>query len=112
MHGETKIKSPGLLREIDLIRVKGKHQPVAVFESLEYREDEADGALGEMLAFYDRGLDAYRARDWRGAEAIFAPALEIMSADGPSSLSLQRCNAYAAAPPAHDWDGVWTIKDK
>ncbi|HUQ13624.1 MAG TPA: adenylate/guanylate cyclase domain-containing protein [Novosphingobium sp.] len=108
----NQLKAPALLREIDLIRVKGKHQPVAVFESLGWREDELAVSLGAMLPLYDEGLDAYRARDWKRAEAIFVEALEAMPNDGPSALYLERCRLYAQLPPPDSWDGVWTMLEK
>ncbi len=112
----NQLKNPGLLREVDLIRVKGKHQPVAVFESLGWREHELDaksgGGLSAMLELYDTGLDTYRARDWVRAGGLFERALVEMPGDGPSGLYLGRCRAYAAAPPPDDWDGVWTMTDK
>ncbi len=106
------LKAPALLREIDLIRVKGKFQPVAVFESLGWREHELGGGLSAMLELYDAGLDAYRARDWAKAEGLFFRALVEMPGDGPSTLYLERARAYAAAPPPDHWDGVWTMTDK
>jgi adenylate cyclase len=108
----NQLKGPALLREVDLIRVKGKHQPVAVFESLGWREDEMAVSLGAMLELYDQGLDAYRARDWKRAEAIFAEALDAQPSDGPSALYLERCRLYAQLPPPDTWDGVWTMLDK
>ena len=112
----NQLKNPGLLREVDLIRVKGKFQPVAVFESLGWREHElgakSGGGLLAMLELYDTGLDAYRARDWMKAGGLFARALVEMPGDGPSGLYLGRCRAYATAPPPDNWDGVWTMTEK
>jgi len=106
------LKAPALLREIDLIRVKGKYQPVAVFESLGWREYELDRGLAEMLGHYNHGLDAFRARDWLGADKLFGQALAAMPGDGPCELYRARCATYAATPPPEDWDGVWTMTTK
>jgi adenylate cyclase len=106
------LKRPALLREVDLMRVKGKDRPVAVYESLGYRGEERDGALGAMLDAYGRGLAAYRARDWAGAVAAFDAALRAEPADGVSRMYLERCGIYAASPPPADWDGVWVLKEK
>ncbi|MFC3712003.1 adenylate/guanylate cyclase domain-containing protein [Sphingoaurantiacus capsulatus] len=103
------LTQPALLREIDVIRVKGKDRPVAVYESLGFR-DEA--AIGDLLGEYGAGLAAYRARDWKAAAKRFEAALKLMPGDRPSAMYLDRARAYAAAPPAPDWDGVWTLTSK
>jgi len=103
---------PTLLREIDLMRVKGKDRPVAVYESLGYREAELGRGLKEMLDAFGQGVAAYRGRDWRGAMAAFEAALALRPADGPAAMYLERCRVYAAQPPADDWDGVWVMTDK
>jgi adenylate cyclase len=94
------------------MRVKGKDPPVAVNETLGYRGEERDGALGEMLDAYGLGLAASRARDWAGAVAAFDAALRAEPADGVSRMYLERCGIYAASPPPADWDGVWVLKEK
>ena len=106
------LKRPALLREIDLLRVKGKERPVAVYESLGYREAEMAGALGPMLDAYGRGLAAYRERDWPTAVCAFQTALTLMPDDQPSAMYLERCRTYAASPPLGNWDMVWTMKEK
>lgn len=106
------LRRPALLREIDLMRVKGKDRPVAVYESLGYREAEMANGLGRMLDAYHRGLAAYRGRDWTGAIAAFQAALQAEPEDGPSAMYLERCRIYAERPPAEDWNGVWVLTDK
>jgi adenylate cyclase len=106
------LRRPALLREIDLMRVKGKDRPVAVFESLGYRAGELDNGLGRMLEAYNRGLAAYRGRDWTGAIAAFQAALMAEPRDGPAAMYLERCRIYADRPPPEDWNGVWVLTDK
>lgn len=103
------LTKPALLREVDVIRVKGKDRPVAVYEALGFREP---AGLGDMLDAYEEGLAAYRARKWKVAAKAFEAALKIQPTDGPSGMYLGRCRVYAAEPPAADWDGVWTLKEK
>jgi adenylate cyclase len=104
------LKRPATLREVDLIRVKGKDRPVAVYESLGHRAHEP--ALGALLELHGAGLAAYRARDWAGARRAFEGALELYPADGPATVYLERCARLAEAPPAADWDGVWNLTEK
>lgn len=104
------LKKPATLREIDLIRVKGKDRPVAVYESLGHRAHEA--ALPALLKLHGAGLEAYRARDWAAAARAFEGALELYPADGPARVYLARCRHLAGAPPGEDWDGVWNLTEK
>ena len=101
-----------MLREIDLLRVKGKDRPVAVYEALGYRQAELANGLGKALECYNVGLAAYRAREWKAAMAAFENALKAMPSDGPSAMYLDRCRIYAAEPPPKEWDGVWVLTDK
>lgn len=104
------LKGPAILREIDLMRVKGKDRPVAVYESLGYRAGEP--ALTALLDLHAAGLAAYRDRDWARAAAAFDAALELYPDDGPAGVYRERCAVLAATPPPADWDGVWNLTEK
>ena len=104
------LKNPGILREIDLLQVKGKDRPVAVYESLGYLV-KAPG-LDDMIACFERGLLAYRARDWDGAIACFGDALRARPEDEPSRIYIDRCRAYAQADLPDDWQGIWVLNEK
>jgi adenylate cyclase len=98
------------LREIDLLRVKGKDRPVAVYESLGYLEPGP--MLEEAMDCFAGGLAAYRASDWERAIQRFAAALELRPDDEPSRMYIERCRHYREAPPPADWGGVWTMTEK
>lgn len=98
-------------REIDTLRVAGKSEPVRVFELLGYERDVSE-FQGKLLAAFERGLASYRVRDWDGAETAFRACLEIIPADRPSQVFLERIDAFRREPPAEDWDGVWIALSK
>ena len=100
------------LREIDLMRVKGKDRPVTVFEALDYHTEESFPGLATTLEAYKAGLASYRARDWRAAIDSFEAALAANRRDRPSELYLDRARHYFANPPGDDWDGVWVMTEK
>ena len=104
------LKRPATLREIDLIRVKGKDRPVAVYESLGYRAHEPE--LANLLELHAAGMVAYRARDFTAAGRAFDRALELYPDDGPGRVYQERCRLMAKTPPARDWDGVWNLTEK
>lgn len=89
------------VRELDLIRVRGRTRPVAIHEIMSEPRPEA------LLAAYARGRAALAARDWAGAVEAFGAALAIDGEDGPSRVMLGRATRYAGHPPEEGWDGVW-----
>lgn len=93
-------------RELDLIAVKGKEDPVTVYEILEMAGVEFSEAREEALRHYDAGLVAYKNRDWTLAAGYFAAALEADPDDGPSAVYLARAREWEADPPPVDWDFV------
>ncbi|MBI5209778.1 MAG: GAF domain-containing protein [Elusimicrobia bacterium] len=107
-----KLHDDYLLRELDLIRVKGKNRPVAIYESLDHYPAESRHALERALLAYRKGLLLYRSRDWDGAAEAFEAALAEHPGDGPSAMYLDRCKLYISAPPEPHWDGVWTMTTK
>ena len=90
------------MREIDLIAVRGRKRPEAVYQVL--TRDDADAA---GLEAYALGRAALGERRWDDALAAFACAVERNPDDRPAHLMLARARALAAMPPADDWDGVW-----
>ena len=107
-----KLTKPVLSREIDLVRVKGKDFPVAIHEGLDHRSAQLDHGLGAMMEAFASGLASYRARAWGDAEQQFLAALAHCPGDGPSSVYVERCRSFAAAPPPPDWSGVWSLTSK
>ncbi len=103
--GTAQMLSDGFkLRELDIIRVKGKQQPVAIFELL--------GSPGDELSFdpgniFQKGLEFYRQRNWDQALEAFSEL-----GDAPSRIYSARIRHFKANPPPEDWDGVWAFKTK
>ena len=98
-------------REIDSLRVSGKQEPVRVFELMDYSESLTEA--GRQLAqSYETALARYRSQDWDGAEAAFRECLEVVPADRPSQVMLDRIAAFRQTPQEADWDGVWVALSK
>jgi adenylate cyclase len=93
-------------REIDVIRVRGRSRPAKVFEVLVRPAGDSD-AHARAYAAYRRGRDCLTRHAWDDAVAAFQEALAILPADRPAQVMLGRAQSLAAAPPAHEWDGVW-----
>lgn len=94
-----------LVRELDLLAVYGKREPVPVYELLGLAGDEVS-SRAELLQQYDRGLAAFRNRDFELALQYFQAATELDPNDGPSQLYVERCHECILNPPPADWDFV------
>ncbi len=98
-------------RELDSLAVKGKNEPVRVFEVLGRKGEVDEGVLACARTFED-GLARYRQRDFAGAIEAFEAALEAHPGDEPAQRFIDRCRHFLDDPPAEDWDGVWRMKEK
>lgn len=99
-------------REIDLVVVKGKTQPVAIYEILSFHTRESFPGMGEVLGIFKDGLGAYRARKWDAAIRVFNQCLAINPNDKPSQLYIERAQFLKENPPPDDWAGVWVMDSK
>ncbi len=104
------VKDQVIARELDLIRVKGKTQPVKVYELLALASD--DQPHRDLLSRFEKGLAAYRGGEWLGAIEIFQQLLVDYPQDGPSQVFIERCLNLLARPPEGAWDGVFVMKTK
>mgnify|MGYP003975291227 FL=1 len=96
------------VRELDLIRVVGKNEPVKIFELLD-RKGKVDPKKMEVLNFYNQGYELYKNRMWNEAAECFEKALTIDETDGPSLTFFERCITFQVHPPSDEWDGVFSM---
>ena len=99
------------VREIDLVTVFGKVEPVRIFELLG-RTGQLDSQTAKLREVYGAALALYREQKWREAEEAFRDCLKIKEHDGPSLEFLTRIANFARTPPPKDWKGVWNTASK
>lgn len=99
-------------RELDLVVVKGKTQPVAIHEILDYHSEESYPNLTDALRHFKAGLAKYRKQEWAAATAEFRDVLALNPHDKAAALYVERCEHFAIHPPGADWDGVWVMESK
>jgi adenylate cyclase len=109
---QAALKDKRWLREVDVIKVKGKTQPVAIYESYAWRTDRDADKLRFAYARSAHGLAAYRAGRWAEARDDFESVLELLPDDRLAGIYLERLEALQHAPPPRGWDGVFTMKSK
>lgn len=104
------LKKEFVFRELDRVRVKGKEEPVGIYEPLGLEGEVAKPVLDE-LKMWNQALRAYRAQNWDQAEV----ALLNLSRLSPHKLYevyAERVAHYRKDPPGADWDGAWTFETK
>ncbi len=104
------VKDRVVARELDLVRVKGKKDPVQIFELLAIPPPPP--ALAAFVERFGWGLSAYKAQRWDEAIARFRESDELRGGDPASLKYVERCEAMRRAPPGPEWDGVFEMKTK
>ena len=110
-HTFARLKGVYRTREVDHVVVKGKTEPVAVYEVLDYHTPETFPNLMDAVNHFRDGIEKYRRGDWTTAIDAFGDALRANPNDALSHTYIERCRTLAADPPA-DWRGVWVLTSK
>jgi adenylate cyclase len=98
-------------RELDLITVAGKTEPVRIYEGMG-RVGELTPERIQLREMFASGLAAYRQQNWDEAQTCFDSCLLGAVEDGPSLLFVERIRQLRSTPPPADWDGVWRFLEK
>ncbi len=100
-----------VFRELDLVKVKGKNEPVAIFEPVGHRND-IEKSVTQELSAYRRALASFRAQDWDKAELDFFNLNRASPDRYLYQVYLNRITIYRNEPPPVNWDGVFVHKNK
>ena len=98
-------------RELDLITVAGKTEPVRIYEAMG-RVGDLSPEQSKLRDQFACGLAAYRQQDWDLAQTYFESCLSIVVEDGPTHLFLERVGLLRGSPPPADWNGIWHLSEK
>jgi adenylate cyclase len=106
------VKEEFYTRELDLIKVKGKDEPIKVFQLITSKKDKVSEEFLKMLDVYNNGLKHYKAQEWDDAINSFESCLNIIPEDPPSVEYRSRCIEYKFNSPGPEWDGVTVMTEK
>jgi adenylate cyclase len=105
-----------VFRELDLIRVKGKLQPVTIYELIgRAGQNSVYGAPEDVharISLFQQARGLYRKRAWAEAQKTFQMILDKWPDEGPSRTYWKRCQDYLFDEPSSGWDGVFTMTHK
>ncbi len=103
-------------RELDYVRVKGRNQPVAIYEVVGLKEGPNAISLTsekqEMLGHYEKARSLYLKGRFAKALKELQTVLKIDPHDQAANLFVERCQHWLENPPPELWDGVWTLTEK
>lgn len=101
-----------ILRELDNIQVKGKNEPVRIYEVMRFQEHERE-KINKLVSLFEEGLNLYRKQKWDQAVQKFKKAIEIKDGDDPPSKEfIERCHYLKEKGLEKTWNGVWVFKTK
>ncbi|MEY4617090.1 MAG: adenylate cyclase [Pseudomonadota bacterium] len=104
------VKSEFTCREVDWVRVKGKLQPIKIYELIS--EGPPSAAKRDMIVHFNSGYGLYHQKNFNEALAHFQRALDVEPEDPVSKLYVERCLEFMTDPPPDNWDGVFVMKTK
>jgi adenylate cyclase len=98
-------------REIDIVRVVGRKEPVKIYEVID-EKDNINKSMIEALQIYNHALMLYRERNYSSAISKFEELLKITPNDNVANTYIQRCKFLIKKPPHDDWDGIYKMETK
>lgn len=105
------VSSKILCRKLDKVAVKGKKEPVMIFEAVDFIEN-ATSSQQTLVKAFETALDAYFARDFAGAITKCDVILATTPTDGPTKNLRERALHFKDTAPPTDWVGTWVFTKK
>jgi adenylate cyclase len=111
--GEGTRKAAGniVFREVDRVQVKGKEEPVAIFEPIGLEGAVAKPQLDE-IKLWNQALRHYRGQEWDQAEVALLNLTRMAPECGLYGKYMERVAHLRRQPPEEGWNGVWKFETK
>ncbi len=98
--------------ELDQVNVKGKHEPVRIFEPQPAAGSPLPTRTAEEVQLFEQALAHYRQQQWEAAEALLHRLVQAQPGQRLYAVFLQRIEEYRHTPPPAGWDGVYEFHSK
>ncbi len=108
------VKDAVVARKLDFIRVKGKNEPVTIYELITDNDRRiVTRGVKDSTILYEQALEFYLKRDWGKAIKIFQESEKIRGREDKAvQMLIKRIEHYRKSPPPDDWDGAFTRDHK
>ncbi len=100
-----------VFREVDRVQVKGKEEPVAIYEPIGL-EGDVSKALHDELKLWNQALRHYRAQEWDQAEVTLLNLSRLAPGRPLYGKYMERIAHLRKEPPEPGWKGVWKFETK
>lgn len=104
-------KSLFVFRPVDKVIIRGTDTIVTIFELLEAYSDCAEEDMPHIVDIAlktERAWEAYEARDWKKALALYEEVLVVKPKDPIAIMFIERCKHFITTPPPDSWSGVFS----
>jgi adenylate cyclase len=109
--GTRDLVRDGVFRELDKVKVKGKDEPVAIFEAVGIEGAVSDALLAEIKLWH-QCLRQYRGQEWDQAELSLLNLTRLNPEHRLYKEFWERLASIRSDPPGPGWDGVTAFKTK
>lgn len=100
------------IRFLDRATVKGRSEPIFVYEVMDGEAEEVKALKFQTRADFEAGLEHYYSQSFADAKRYFEQVLAVNLADKTAKLYLERVNVLLESGVPENWDGVWNFTQK
>lgn len=100
------------MRLIDTVIVKGRTEPVELYEVLDADHIDTRFLKKKDSGIYRSAYEHYMNRRFKDAEVLFADILQNDPNDKPASILLERCRYHIKHGAPDDWTGIIKLDEK
>jgi len=106
IEAEKSYKNPNklLFRELDFVKVKGKNEPVKIYELL-IPSEEFDQV--EFIDNFSTALGKFRDKDFQNSLVLFEKLLNANGDDTPTKIYIERCRECLSKPASVDREYIY-----
>jgi adenylate cyclase len=97
-----------LLRELDLVQVRGRAQPVTIYELISLMPPTGPPA---WLGLFEAGRAAFMQGKIPEASTRFCEILDLYADDQPTKVFLKRCQKHLNKPQLSEWKDVYVLEN-
>lgn len=100
-----------VFREVDTIRVKGKEQPIRIYQPLGLRSKLTSYIVAANDEYHE-ALVMYKNKDFENSLAVFRQLGEQFPSDGLVQTYISRIEDILKEPVPPDWEPIWNFVTK
>jgi class 3 adenylate cyclase len=102
-----------LIRVVDKVRVKGREQPLSIYEVLlKTKDNDKSDHMQQYFNEFTTGFNAYESGDFVTAGNIFIKCLKQNPDDKLAHILKKRCDEFIKSGAPVGWDGTYTALEK